>query len=128
MGPFYGWGSTVSRLQSQYKETVYFLLVILQELLVISGMKGQYIMSYFYKPFRFLYKKFGKFSLKELCMSSCWGKVSNLWCLDYQESTFSTQKITRTIRLKPKVQKRPVPKPFPRFILLSSPPHTHTHT
>ena len=62
--PFYGWGSTVSRLQSQYEETVYFLLVILQELLAISRIKGQYIMSYFYKPFRFLYKKFGKFSLK----------------------------------------------------------------
>ena len=26
MAPFYGWGSTVSKLQSQYKETVYFLL------------------------------------------------------------------------------------------------------
>ena len=25
MGPFYGWASTVSRLQSQHKETVYFL-------------------------------------------------------------------------------------------------------
>ena len=25
MAPFYGWGSTVSRLQSHYKQTVYFL-------------------------------------------------------------------------------------------------------
>ena len=33
--PFYGWGSTVSRLQSRYEETVYFLPFIRQELLVL---------------------------------------------------------------------------------------------
>ena len=29
MAPFYGWGSTVSRLQSHYEETVYFLPISL---------------------------------------------------------------------------------------------------
>ena len=32
---FYGWGSTVSRLQIHYKETVYFLSISPQEFLVI---------------------------------------------------------------------------------------------
>ena len=27
MDPYYGWGSTVSRLQNHFKETVYFLLI-----------------------------------------------------------------------------------------------------
>ena len=31
--PFYGWGSCVSRLQSRYKKTVYFLPVSLQKFL-----------------------------------------------------------------------------------------------
>ena len=35
MAPFYGWGSTVSRLHSLYKETVYFLLLCPQELQVL---------------------------------------------------------------------------------------------
>ena len=35
MAPFYGWGSTVSRLQSHYKETVYFLPLGPQEYLVL---------------------------------------------------------------------------------------------
>ena len=34
MVPFYGWGSTASRLQSLYKEIVYFLSLSPQELLV----------------------------------------------------------------------------------------------
>ena len=34
----YGWGSTVSRLQSHYKETVYFLLLSPQEVLVLIGL------------------------------------------------------------------------------------------
>ena len=34
--PFYGWGSTVSRLQSLYEETVYFLLLGPQDFLVLS--------------------------------------------------------------------------------------------
>ena len=34
MAPFYGWGSAVSRLQSHYEETVYFLLIIPSEILV----------------------------------------------------------------------------------------------
>ena len=33
--PFYGWGSTVSRLQSHYEETVYFLPLGPQEFLVL---------------------------------------------------------------------------------------------
>ena len=33
--PFYGWGSAVSRLQSHYKETVYFLPLSPQEFLVL---------------------------------------------------------------------------------------------
>ena len=36
MPPFYGWGSTVSRLQSHNKETVYFLSFSSQEFLVLS--------------------------------------------------------------------------------------------
>ena len=36
MTPFYGWGSTVSRLQSHYKETDYFLPFSFQELLVLN--------------------------------------------------------------------------------------------
>ena len=35
MAPSYGWGSTVSRLQSRYKETVYCLPLSLQECLVL---------------------------------------------------------------------------------------------
>ena len=35
MTPFYGWGSTVSRLQSCYEETVYFLPLGPQEFLEI---------------------------------------------------------------------------------------------
>ena len=35
MAPFYGWGSTVSRLQSHYEETVYFLPLSPQEFLVL---------------------------------------------------------------------------------------------
>ena len=31
MAPFYGWGSTVSRLQSHYEETVHFLPLTLRE-------------------------------------------------------------------------------------------------
>ena len=34
MAPFYGWGSTISRLQSHYEETVYFLPLLLQEYLI----------------------------------------------------------------------------------------------
>ena len=34
MAPFYGWGSTASRLQSHYKETVYFLPLSFQIFLV----------------------------------------------------------------------------------------------
>ena len=35
MVPFYGWGSTVSRLQSHYEETVYILPLSPQEYLVL---------------------------------------------------------------------------------------------
>ena len=34
MAPFYGWGSTILRLQSHFEETVYFLPLSLQEILV----------------------------------------------------------------------------------------------
>ena len=34
-GLFYGWGSAVSRLQSHYEETVYFLTFTYQELVVL---------------------------------------------------------------------------------------------
>ena len=35
MTPFYGWGSTVSRLQSHYEETIYFLPLNSQKYLVL---------------------------------------------------------------------------------------------
>ena len=35
MLPFYGWGSTASRLQSHYEETVYFLPLSSQKFLVL---------------------------------------------------------------------------------------------
>ena len=35
MVPFYGWGSTVSKLQSHYEETVYFLPLSSQNILVL---------------------------------------------------------------------------------------------
>ena len=35
MAPFYGWGSTTSRLQSHYKEPVYFLPLISQKFLLL---------------------------------------------------------------------------------------------
>ena len=35
MAPFYGWGSTVSRLQSHYEETVYLLPLSSQKFLVM---------------------------------------------------------------------------------------------
>ena len=35
MALFYGWGSTVSRLQSHYEETVYFLPLSSQKFLVL---------------------------------------------------------------------------------------------
>ena len=36
MAPFYGWGSTVSRLQSHYEETVYFVPLSPREFLALS--------------------------------------------------------------------------------------------
>ena len=35
MAPFYGWGSTVLRLKSQFKETIYFLQLSSQDFLVL---------------------------------------------------------------------------------------------
>ena len=35
MTPFYGWGSTASRLQSHYEEAVYFLPLSSQKFLVL---------------------------------------------------------------------------------------------
>ena len=35
MTPFYGWGSTASRLQSHFEETVYFLQPSSQKVLVL---------------------------------------------------------------------------------------------
>ena len=44
MGPFYGWGSTASRLQSHYEETVHFFPEIpgthLINLRKMKGFKG----------------------------------------------------------------------------------------
>ena len=44
MIPFYGWGSTVSRLRSYYKETVYFLPLgpkeVLRLIWLTSGSEG----------------------------------------------------------------------------------------
>ena len=43
MAPFYGWGSTASRLQSHFEEAVYFLSPSAQEVLVLidlGRMKG----------------------------------------------------------------------------------------
>ena len=37
MVPFNGWGSAASRLRSHYKETVYFLPLSSQEVLVLIG-------------------------------------------------------------------------------------------
>ena len=36
MAPFYGWGSTASRLQSHYKETIFFLPGSPQNFLVLT--------------------------------------------------------------------------------------------
>ena len=41
MTPFYGWGSTVSRLQSHYEETVYFLPFSSQEILVLNWLTSE---------------------------------------------------------------------------------------
>ena len=35
MGPFYGWGSTASRLQSHFEEVVYYLPPSFQKVLVL---------------------------------------------------------------------------------------------
>ena len=48
--PFYGWRSTVSRLQSHYEETVYFLPLSLQEFLVViqstsEGLKDEFTLE-----------------------------------------------------------------------------------
>ena len=41
MASFYGWDSTVSRLQSHYEETVYFLPFSFQEFLVLNRMTSE---------------------------------------------------------------------------------------
>ena len=45
MAPFYGWGSTASRLQSHFKEAVYFIPISSQKFLIcnftdLERMKG----------------------------------------------------------------------------------------
>ena len=42
MSPFYGWDSTISRVRSHYKDTVYFLPLSLQEYLelILSTLEG----------------------------------------------------------------------------------------
>ena len=37
MVPFYGWGSTASRLYSHFEEAVYFLPLSSQKFLVLTG-------------------------------------------------------------------------------------------
>ena len=39
MAPFYGWGSTASRLESHFEEAVYFLPLSSQKLLVLMDEK-----------------------------------------------------------------------------------------
>ena len=41
MAPIYGWGSTVSRLQNHFEETVYFLQCSSQEFLVLNDQPWQ---------------------------------------------------------------------------------------
>ena len=41
MAPFYGWGLTISRLQSHLEETVYFLLLNPEEVLVLSSLTSE---------------------------------------------------------------------------------------
>ena len=41
MAPFYGWGATVSRLQSHYEERVYFLPLSPQEVLVLIWLNSE---------------------------------------------------------------------------------------
>ena len=41
MAPFYGWGSTSSRQQSRYEETVYFLPLSSQKFLVLISLTSE---------------------------------------------------------------------------------------
>ena len=45
MPPFYGWGSTVSRLQSHYGEAVYFLPLSSQIFLVLISLTSEGLKS-----------------------------------------------------------------------------------
>ena len=42
MAPLYGWASAVSRLQRHYKETVYFLPLSPQEVLILIGSNSEW--------------------------------------------------------------------------------------
>ena len=50
VAPFYGWGSTASRLQSHYKEVVYFLPLWITEFRVVRLKKIKHFSSSFKKP------------------------------------------------------------------------------
>ena len=45
MAPFYGWGSTASRLQSHYKKTVYFLPLRLKKFLILIWLSHPVVLN-----------------------------------------------------------------------------------
>ena len=107
MAPFNGWGQIVSRLKSHYKETVYFLLVSLQELLVLiwstSGVwKTNTSFHIFINPLElYLSPEIFLNLLLKLCMSPWMGKVLKFVVFRLPENTFLTQKFENGIFLTP---------------------------
>lgn len=107
MAPFNGWGQIVSRLKSHYKETVYFLLVSLQELLVLiwstSGVwKTNTSFHISINPLElYLSPEIFLNLLLKLCMSPWMGKVLKFVVFRLPENTFLTQKFENGIFLTP---------------------------
>ena len=80
MALLYRWGLTVSRVQSRYEETVFTAKssgVTGTHLIYLGRTKGQYILTYFYKPFSalFLPKNFGQLSLKAVYVIMVWKNI-----------------------------------------------------
>ena len=101
-------------------------------MIYLGRTKGQYIPTYFYKPFSALSlsKNFGQLLLKPY-MSSWFGKILKFKLSRLPENTFTTQKIENRNFCSSSQAKL-----SPRFILSPPPPpphppcptHTHTHT
>ena len=71
MAPFYGWGSTVLRLQSQFEEIVCFLPLSPQAILVLisSTLKGRKAESTLEPPSGFKHGTSGPFSKSNFTFS-----------------------------------------------------------